>query len=366
MMKFQLCYLLPDSETYIAPQLLPATQPTYLWPASGNLVLRYEYDFMPKGIATRLIVALHHRITDQDLVWKSGAVFQRDTTRAEVVEEYSLRRITIRANGPDARGLVAIVDDQLERIHDSFPKLKREKYLPCNCPKCAADPYLFKFSELKEFAEEDAPIQCRKSKQMVDAAALLRDLFPGAVREKREPRRVFVSYKQSDESIALVDRIENVLRDHGITLIRDRNEVAYRDSFRKFMERLGAGDAIVVVLSDAYLKSENCMFELTEIAGGGGLHKRVYPVKMADANISNPETRLDYAIYWNKRTAALKEKMTRAEPEDLSGSHEDLKDFGRFRATIDGLVKTFSDMNTLKVGDSLQPVIDQLEKLIAG
>ena len=49
MMKFQLCYQLPDTDIYIAPQLLPATQPAYAWPRSGNLVFRYEYDFMPKG-----------------------------------------------------------------------------------------------------------------------------------------------------------------------------------------------------------------------------------------------------------------------------------------------------------------------------
>jgi internalin A len=363
MMRFQLCYQLPDTETYIAPQLLPATQPTYEWPASGNLVLRYEYDFMPKGIATRLIVALHHRIADQNLVWKSGAVFQRDSTRAEVIEEYALRRITIRANGPDTRGLVAIIDDQFERIHNSFPKLTREKYLPCNCnhPKCAPDPYLFKFSELKEFADDGPGIQCRKSKQNVNAAALLRHLFPGAIREKREPRKVFVSYKQSDESIALVDRIENVLRDHGITLLRDRNEVGYRDSFRNFMERLASSDAIVVVLSDAYLKSENCMFELAEIAARGDLRKRIYPIALKDAKIFKPKDRPRYTKYWARRISDLE-----AVPHRQPGTYDDLGHFARYRNEIDGILKTLADMHTLKAGESLQPVIDQLETLIAG
>ena len=75
MMRFQLCYQIPDKDEYIAPQLLPVNQPAYGWPSTANLVVRYEYDFMPKGLVTRLIVALHHRIADQELVWRSGVIF---------------------------------------------------------------------------------------------------------------------------------------------------------------------------------------------------------------------------------------------------------------------------------------------------
>ena len=90
-----------------------AIQPSYSWPEAGNLTVRYEYDFMPKSLVTRLMVALNHRIADQNHVWKSGAIFQRDETRAEVIEDYPKRRISVRANRPDARGLVAIIDDHL-------------------------------------------------------------------------------------------------------------------------------------------------------------------------------------------------------------------------------------------------------------
>ena len=40
----------------------------------------------------------------------------------------------------------------------------------------------------------------------------------------------------------------------------------YKDPIRAFMQRLGRGKCIVVVLSKAYLTSASCMFELTEIA----------------------------------------------------------------------------------------------------
>ncbi len=180
MMRFQLCYQVPGEESYIAPQLLSPTQPTYAWEERGNLVLRYEYDFMPKGLLTRLIVALHHRIADQSLVWKTGVILERDGTRAEVIEDYPRRKITARVSGPDTRGLLAIIDDQLERIHRSFPRLRYEKFLPCNCEACRnrTEPFTYSLTELKDFAETGDRIQCRTSRKLVDAATLIREIFP--------------------------------------------------------------------------------------------------------------------------------------------------------------------------------------------
>jgi internalin A len=128
MMKFQLCYQLPGTEDYIAPQLLSPTRPAYEWESLGELILRYDYEFMPKGILTRFIVAVNHLIADQNLVWKSGVILARQGSRAEVIEDYPRRKITVRVSGANSRGLLAIVDDQLERIHASFVRLKYEKF----------------------------------------------------------------------------------------------------------------------------------------------------------------------------------------------------------------------------------------------
>ena len=60
MINFKLCYRIPNSEFYIAPQLLTENQPDYDWEETNNLILRYTYEsFMPKGIITQFIVAMH-------------------------------------------------------------------------------------------------------------------------------------------------------------------------------------------------------------------------------------------------------------------------------------------------------------------
>lgn len=365
MMRFQLCYELPEGAAYIAPQLLSPSQPTYDWQQAGNLVLRYEYDFMPKGLVTQLIVSLNHLITNEGLVWKAGVILDRAGTRAEIIEDYPRRRISVRLAGADTRGLLAIVDDQLGRIHRSFPRLKYDRFLPCNCTVCGkrSDPFAYPLSELKDFALSGDAIQCRVSRKLVDASALIRDTFPMASKTSLWPAvtaeptvevpppgaqtvsRVFVSYSWSNSDT--VDELENVLGTVGISLVRDKNEVKYKDSIRAFMQSIGRGQAIVVVLSKAYLESKNCMFELTEIADRKDLRDRVFPIVLPDAKIYDAEGTLDYIEFWEKKKAKLDAKMKAVGGENLGGIREELDLLAKVRSTIAGIVDILGDMNSL-------------------
>jgi internalin A len=177
MINFKLCYQLPASrDTYIAPQLLTENQPDYDWDEMNNLVLRYTYEFMPKGILTQFIVAMHSLIADQNRVWKSGVVLEEDRTRAEVVEHYGKREIKIRIAGNYKKDLVAIVTRELDRIHATYRRLKYSKLIPCNCRVCKDDqePHFYFFKILLQFTEDrQEVIQCQKSYQMVNVWSLI-------------------------------------------------------------------------------------------------------------------------------------------------------------------------------------------------
>ena len=160
MVKFQLCFQVPGSDTYVAPQLLAPSQPPYHWDDSDNLTLRYEYDVMPKGIVRRLIVALHYQIPSGGPLWRSGAVFEYEGSTAEVIEVYRRRLLTIRIRGGDPRVLLGLIDHELGIIHRSYPGIKVKKFLPCDCETCAvsSEPTMFEVGELKS-----SPRQARRS-----------------------------------------------------------------------------------------------------------------------------------------------------------------------------------------------------------
>jgi hypothetical protein len=259
MIKFQLCFQVPGSDTYVAPQLLAPSQPAYHWDDTDNLTLRYEYDVMPKGVVRRLIVALHYQIPPDGPLWRTGAVFEYEGSTAEVIEAYRRRQLTIRIRGGDQRVLLGLIDHELGIIHRSYPGIRVKKFMPCDCETCAAtsEPTMFEVGELKEFADAGAEIQCRRSRELRDPVELLRLLAPDALdrrtgvlamgttapapREEPVQPEVFVSYKWGGESEALVDEIQQRLADRGVLITRDKNEVAYRDSIQQFMRRMGAG-----------------------------------------------------------------------------------------------------------------------------
>jgi len=367
MMRFQLCYALDTDQDYIAPQLLSSEQPAYPWETAGGLVLRYEYAFLPKGILTRFIVAMHHLIADGNLVWKTGVVLEREGCRAEIIEEYFLRRIRVRASGPDPYGLLSIVNEQLERLHASFPRLKYDRYLPCPCEECRdrAEPHSFALLTLANMATKNQSIQCYVSGDMIDAAQLLRAVLPGALRPTdyaaefapsatKTPvstpppsPEVFVSYAWGAESSAIVDKLQEAFGGKGIHLLRDREEARYRDSIREFMHRIGQGKCIVVVISEKYLKSENCMFELLEIAKAQNLRERIFPIVLSDANIYKATGRIQYVRYWEEEIHTLNEELKTVRGDNLTELQADLTLYSEIRRLFDGIAGTLRDMNAL-------------------
>jgi Leucine-rich repeat (LRR) protein len=370
MMKFQLCYALEEDQSYIAPQLLSSEQPSYPWDQTGEVVFRYEYGFLPKGILTRFIVAMHRLIAGGKLVWKTGVVLERDGTRAEIIEHYSQQRIRVRLSGSDPHGLLAIVDEQFERLHASFPRLQCERLLPCPCGECQgkAEPYGFALEKLIKMAKKGQLIQCHDSGEMVDAVGLVREILPGALRREQyrteQPLggttphvsanppvpEVFVSYAWNPESSAIVDRLQQALGQQGIRLIRDREEVRYRDSIRDFMRRIGKGKCVVVVISEKYLRSENCMFELVEVAKAQQLRERVFPIVLPDANIYRATGRVSYVQYWESEIRALDEALKTVRGDNLTKLQEDLNVYAEIRRLFDGIADTLRDMNALTPG----------------
>lgn len=167
MMKFQLCYAIPNQNgKYIAPQLLSEQPPNYPWKNENNIHLRYKYEaFMPKGLLARFIVVMHPYIAKQQYVWRSGVVLYKDNAGAEVTEYFPQREIRIRVAGRNKKELLAIITYELDKLHKPFHGLKFDKLIPCNCISCSVTnpPHFYKFEVLKTRLEHGKiVIECDK------------------------------------------------------------------------------------------------------------------------------------------------------------------------------------------------------------
>jgi hypothetical protein len=198
MQRFELCYLLADSnpQTWLAPQLLPPAKPIRLpdWVKPEDLVLRYRYDFLPRGVISRLTVRLHRFVRDPEMAWITGVQFECDSTKVFVEVLPSGRDIELRGRGPERKALLSVVSADLDALNESFQGLrdKVDKLIPCNCKRCSVAPAPEFFAQkhlLKRKEDNRLKVECPSSYENVDVLELLDgirvDKLPGWAREEK-------------------------------------------------------------------------------------------------------------------------------------------------------------------------------------
>lgn len=159
--------------------------------------------------------------------------------------------------------------------------------------------------------------------------------------------KIYISYAWRGESEELVDKIDHSLQARGITIIRDKRDLGFKGSIQEFMEEIGRSSGVIVVVSNKYLRSQNCMFELVEIAANKQLRDRIFPIVLSDANIYDPIKRLEYVKYWEDKRQELADAIRTVDPANLQGIRDDMDNYHRFRAEVSILTSTLKDMNTL-------------------
>lgn len=162
---------------------------------------------------------------------------------------------------------------------------------------------------------------------------------------------VFISYawgEETHEREAIVNQLDQSLQKRGLKIIRDKRDLGYKGMIRQFMERIGEGDCVIVVISDKYLRSKNCMYELVEIAENKDFAQRIFPIVLSDAKIYDGVDRITYLKHWEQKRADLnKQMLSLSDLSQTSGISEELNDYNRFRNEIDGLTNLLKNMNTL-------------------
>lgn len=352
---------------------------------------------MPKGILTRLIVETHPWIEQQKLVWKNGVVLNKDQTRAEIIENYNQREIKIRVAGNRTKELMAVITHELEKIHNSYERLQYQTLVPCNCETCKnlPTPYSYSLEKLnKRLNAGRYQIECENSYEMVDVRRLIDNVMLQDIRadgelkpqvtqlqseleQQREEslkqhlkdsnqKEVFISYTWRDQqSKPLVEKIEQAFQAKGIKIIRDTNAIGYKGRFKEFMQRLSRSTCVILVISDQYLKSPNCMFELVQIAKNEEFGDRIFPIVLPDAQIYEATDRLKYVEYWENKVQELDAALKKVSAANLDGFREDIDLYAEIRQYLPRLANILKDMNTLTPDIHSQSDFEELLNAIA-
>ena len=192
MQEFKLCFFNHSSKKYIVPVKLPITfnlDGLPPWDESNNVRLRLQYDWMPRAVATQLMVSLHEHIielpTKDQWIWRRGAVLdgkqlEIDDVKVRITEDWKKKMIAIDAKGEHSELLIKAVMKNWREVNQPFAeKVKVTPVILCPCKECETSymPHQFKYQNVLKAKRMKKELQCQESFEMLPAADVLKGVF---------------------------------------------------------------------------------------------------------------------------------------------------------------------------------------------
>jgi hypothetical protein len=136
---------------------------------------------------------------------------------------------------------------------------------------------------------------------------------------------VYISYAWGDSSPEglrrgqLVADLCAALKAAEIAVLIDHEQVKPGDRISAFMDAIGRGDVIIVILSTKYLQSEYCVYELNAIwkeskQDSSHFLRRVIPLTLPGANLKSTKDFLVHRDYWSRQWDELKQ-LIQSDPD---------------------------------------------------
>lgn len=170
--------------------------------------------------------------------------------------------------------------------------------------------------------------------------------------------KIFLSYSWKNESIA--DEIYDYLKEKDdIELHRDKIDIGKWESIKEYMNSIADMDYVILLISDEYLKSPNCMYEILEVMRDREYRNKIFPAVINNA-IYDPLTRVGYVKYWQNKFKELDNELKEIEMQNLGRLNSDLKRYQDISANIAEFLDVVADMNNpyiLEVAVSIEEIL---------
>lgn len=292
---------------FIAPQLLPETKPTlvdFVFDGNNEVYYNYQHRFLHAAVLQRFMVRVGFLVSLNEM-WREGMLIRTEEGTALIQTFSDRHQLLIRIKGPQKQALLARIKDELQFINKDDLGIMESVSLDGKT--------FVSLIKLKNHPDQNKQLQAEDGtwvsfidyeQFLTDTGNKSFDVFKNTAAQKlKHPQtpEIFFSYAWGQELV--VDKLYNSLQVGGYRVVRDKKEVGYTDLISDFMQRMGRGDLIVVVISEKYLRSKFCMYELYEIYRNvkfqkEELLKRILPIQLQQIDFSNPTVLRDYFEYW--------------------------------------------------------------------
>ncbi len=172
---------------------------------------------------------------------------------------------------------------------------------------------------------------------------------------------IFLSYCNKDNDLADII-CENLAQYNYISISRYTTDVPYKNSFREFMNSLNMHDKVIMIITDQYMKSKACMYEVGQLINSPSFQKKILfvictnkdkkyyksePKENIEANIYDPHGRNQYIIYWENECEKLEKDLKQIKSENAKlPTREEIKDITKIvDYDIGPFMKYLADVN---------------------
>jgi len=194
-------------EEFIMPARLISCPGEKRWKENECLWIEYVYDFMPRGLLNQLSAELSRYIPVDsegvEEVWNNVVNFSHANASYQMEEDFYKRKIILRANGKNARGLVMVIMHTLDQINAYYKGITPEITVPCICRECRkrGEGTRFKYSKLLEWeASNRKYVYCNESEEQILIDKLLYDAglaapvhVPATIKNSVREVRIFLA-----------------------------------------------------------------------------------------------------------------------------------------------------------------------------
>ena len=183
-----------------------------------------------------------------------------------------------------------------------------------------------------------------------------------------EGEGIYISYNWEGHSAHIVDYLGFVLENRGVPFKMDKKDCPYTANIKEFMKAIRAGKTVIVVLSRPYLRSKNCMYELSGIMEKADYKDRILPV-VVDDTIRDDDFFVELVRLWKEKKdkqTEIVEKLRDIDPDMAEPEEIKLKEI----EPVYGLLKVIKEYIDWANADNLdalsssrfKKIIDEIYK----
>jgi len=211
------------------------------------------------------------------------------------------------------------------------------------------------------------------ARRALDLNIKSRDLDRNSIHNKKnnleeviaKKTRIFISYSHSNIDIA--NRIDNFFNSKNISLTRDVRDLLPYSSLVKFMDTIRDHDYVIILISDAFLKSINCMYEVIQFIQEKKYIDRTFPIVIdEEAQIFNRPKHAEYVRYWQKEYVSLESRITSLRTFGILSLYKELDKIERIQSNIVDFLDKITNLNCVSLDElestDYQAIIDKINK----